>query len=1039
MTPSPRDRARVLHVSACAATRLAAARDWLTALPAHTPALLLIPNANAGSWLIADVLHQPGAARFAWRRRTLEQHAHALATPALLASERSFASGIAVHAVCSRVLNGLRERDQLGRFSVVAAQPGFVRALAKTLLELRLALVTPEQLALRDPDLARCLEAYATGLAESGLCDLPDIYALAHSAAAEQPAQQLFAWDVPITSAAEARLLGALCASATRVWAGVPVGDGASLGHFRSALGEEACEQHAAPRDPGDLGRLQAHLFASERPPSAAPPAAGDERVRFIASPGESRESVEVVRELQRAAQSGVRFDRMAVLVHAVDNYRAFLEEAFARADIPAHFDSGVRRPAPEGRAFALLLACAEHGLSARRFGEYLSLGVAPRAELAGSGPRHWERLLIAASVSGSRAHWERRLQGLAHTYRDELAALAPEAARREALERQLAALDELTQFALPVLDALEALPEQASCDVWCSALSALAERALREPSGVCELLQSLSPLAARTQLGLREVARLLAPHLNSLIVTSEGHGAGRVFVAGIDQVRGRSFERVFVLGLAERLFPTRLTEDPLLPDRTRRALSPALACMPERIAAQRLSLHLAAGAASDRLCFTFPSFDTEHARPRVPSFYGLDALEAIHGRLLGWSELQERAEPGAAARLGWPAPESPELAIDDAEYDLAVLAGVARAPEQRVGALRYLLDANPQLGRALRSRARRWELPKFVAADGFVLSDTGIRELFKNQALEARSYSPSSLEQLAICPYRFYLHAIARVGVVDGASEPSELAARERGLLFHEVLHGTFQRLLQAAPPSAADPELPRRTLDAVFSEVSGRVRERYAPAITRVFDAALSSVHRDLSGLVERIGEDPEWVPFATELPLGGGAADSRGVALELGARVSGVIDLVEQKRGAGPMTLRATDFKTGAPHTRLAVSSGGHVLQPLLYALALERMYPDATVEGGRLYFCTREHHYESQAVPLGERARGVAKDIFQAAGELLSQGFLPAAPENGACASCSFRDICGPHEEERVQRVKHRDQARLRGLQLLRRLP
>ena len=31
-----------------------------------------------------------------------------------------------------------------------------------------------------------------------------------------------------------------------------------------------------------------------------------------------------------------------------------------------------------------------------------------------------------------------------------------------------------------------------------------------------------------------------------------------------------------------------------------------------------------------------------------------------------------------------------------------------------------------------------------------------------------------------------------------------------------------------------------------------------------------------------------------------------------------------------------------------------------------------------------------------------------------------GFLPAAPREGACAYCDYRLICGPYEETRIHR-------------------
>jgi len=1082
----------------------------LRTLAPDNQALLLVPSAHAGLWLVADVVSQLGEARLGWQRRTLAQHAQALAWPIMLARGMQMVDAAASCALCARVVQTLREQGELGRFAAVSGRPGFVPALWRTLCELRLARLDAQRVESVDAELARCLSAYEAVLAELRLCDLAELYTLASQRAdVATRKQSLLALDVAIEHRAEAQFLSALCVHVERAWACVPSGDEPSLAAFRAAFGPDVQEEYAEAVQDGELGRVQARLFAGEPARDLTTPehepAAAHERgrsasqpetepephspreVRLLSCPNESREAAEVVREILIAARSGVPLDRMAVVVHAVEHYRSVLEECFARAGVPAHFASGVRLPLPEGRAFALLLSCAQHGLSAARFAEYLSLGVLPKSlvpqsslansELeATSSPRHWEKWLMPGALSAGRAHWQRRLHGVLAQWQSELDNLPEDAPQRETLERQKRALSELEAFASPVLEALEALPAAASCGQWWPLLSQLAERSLRDPSAVLELLTQLAPLGAHTQLSLRELSALLTPYLQALVAPSDGNGAGRVFVCATSEVRGRSFERVFVVGLAERMLPARVRPDPLLTDARRRALSPDLACAAEHVARQRLALRLAVGAADAQLCMTFPRFDAEQMRPRVPSFYVLEALEAVSGRTLGIGELLTRAERGAAAHLGWPAPERPEQAIDDAEYDLSVLARAAQQAAATSGTLRYLVAHNPFVARALRTRWQRWHTPKFTPADGCVVTRPHALQRFATQLPTARSYSVSALEQLSICPYRFYLHAIARIAPAERPSEPSELTARERGVLMHAVLNQTLLRLLEHAPGkfseiAQADAE---RALEEAFTEVSDRARAHYAPAIARVFDAALQSVRRDLQGWLTRARQDEQWTPHQSELslqdpqvsqgsieptaeetesvipsplspaaphpppPAAGGAVT---LQLAAGVRLSGCVDLVEvhtRTTPDGKRMLRATDFKTGAAPLRLAISNGAHVLQPLLYALALERMCPDAAVSGGRLYFSTHDERFQSREVPLSARARDAAEQFFLGLQELLSQGFLPAAPERDACASCAYLAVCGPHEAERAH-VKRRDSARLNALMRIRGLP
>jgi CRISPR/Cas system-associated exonuclease Cas4 (RecB family) len=210
-------------------------------------------------------------------------------------------------------------------------------------------------------------------------------------------------------------------------------------------------------------------------------------------------------------------------------------------------------------------------------------------------------------------------------------------------------------------------------------------------------------------------------------------------------------------------------------------------------------------------------------------------------------------------------------------------------------------------------------------------------------------------------------------------------------------------------------------------------------------LLDLELASLRHDLWGMLADQSRADAWLPRASELSFGE-RRSGRGITLANGLRLSGAIDLVEQSRETtdeAPQVLRATDFKTGRPHHSLAhgrhqITAGGHVLQPLLYALALEQLFPAARVSGGRLYYCTRQEQYASHPVELNPRTREIAAQVAQSANDLLGQGFLPAAPERDACGQCEYQVICGPHEQER-ERVKQRDAGRLRGLQLLRRLP
>jgi hypothetical protein len=124
------------------------------------------------------------------------------------------------------------------------------------------------------------------------------------------------------------------------------------------------------------------------------------------------------------------------------------------------------------------------------------------------------------------------------------------------------------------------------------------------------------------------------------------------------------------------------------------------------RLRTERLLLRLAVGAPAERLWLSYPRLDTAEARPRVPSFYALDVMRAITGRIPPHGSLQERAAAAGRSLLAWPAPEQAADAIDDLEHDLAVLKSLIDVdpPSTVRGQAHYLLRLND----CLSGRSRR-------------------------------------------------------------------------------------------------------------------------------------------------------------------------------------------------------------------------------------------------------------------------------------------------------------------------------------------
>jgi CRISPR/Cas system-associated exonuclease Cas4 (RecB family) len=431
-----------------------------------------------------------------------------------------------------------------------------------------------------------------------------------------------------------------------------------------------------------------------------------------------------------------------------------------------------------------------------------------------------------------------------------------------------------------------------------------------------------------------------------------------------------------------------------------------------------------------------------------VPSFYALDLLRATEGHLPELRQLEEQAAAGSQSILGWPAPQRAETAIDDAEFDLAVVEPLLHhSEEQARSRARYLLLTNERLARSLRVRFQRWRA-KLSAADGLVRpSPAALRNLSPHR-LQQRSYSPTALQHFAACPYRFLLSTIHTLRPRDEPSWLERLDPRTRGSLFHEVQFQLFRTLQEhrLLPVRSDDLHVVLEFADRTLEQVAARYQEELAPAIPRVWHSEIESLRADLRGWLRAVAtaEEP-WCPTHFEFAFGlpskqhqDDPGEHRHEAVVLnGKRLRGAIDLVEVNDHS--KHLRVTDHKTGpAPKEKQIVIGKGEILQPLLYALAAE-VHLAQPVDSGRLFYCTRRGGYETREVPLNDENRQAISRVLEVIDQALETGFLPALPRENACRGCDYRTICGPLEEFRSLRKWTANAEALRGLTALRSSP
>jgi RecB family exonuclease len=418
--------------------------------------------------------------------------------------------------------------------------------------------------------------------------------------------------------------------------------------------------------------------------------------------------------------------------------------------------------------------------------------------------------------------------------------------------------------------------------------------------------------------------------------------------------------------------------------------------------------------------------------RSRGPSFYAIEVIRAATGRVPSLHLLQRAAADASQSQPGWPSPKDAVSAIDDVEYDLAIIRKLMRtSASERRGAARYLLSASEILQRSLKTRWYRWESPKWSDADGVVDADAATIEGLRRHRPKMRPYSATALQQFAACPYRFLLYAIHRLEARPEAAALERLDPLTRGRLLHEIQFRVLSTLqsLQLLPITTDNHDRVMQAVDKIFDQTSDEYQDMLAPAILRVWESEIADLRWDIRGWIRHFEEsNAGWVPKWFELSFGMGAPP---IVLADGTQVRGAIDMVEEKEGQ----VRITDHKTGKVQPAFGYTRNGEVLQPLLYAQAAEVLLgkPAAAT---RLFYCTQRAGYKIDEIPVTDEGRACMSKVIDIIDESLLQGFLPAAPRTDACTYCDYKIVCGPYEQGRVLR-KQSD--RLRLLEQLRNIP
>lgn len=759
-------------------------------------------------------------------------------------------------------------------------------------------------------------------------------------------------------------------------------------------------------------------------PPAAQPAHLGDWTITSVSDADD--EVRHAVRGIVGAARDGVAFDRMAVVYASDQPYLRLLHDHLASAGIPYN-GSAVTTLAESmaGRLLRRLLSLPDRDF--RREDVVALVSSSPLRWHGRTVPsRAWDQISRDAGVVKGASDWERRLEIHVADTRAVMERLGDDPEYEHRVRRLLRVAnhtEQLRDFVGGLVTTLRrgaGLRGWAMRAAWCRELLR-AHLAPDEgwPEAELHALERLHLVLDRLA-GLDgvEPEADLAVFRRTLDLELEG-GLGRVGSFGngvlIGPARitvGLSLDRIWVLGLAEGSFPSRLREDSLLPDRERQHVAD-LRQRRDRTGDEHRHLlaALASVAPSGTAHLLVPRGDLRQSNERAPSRWLVDLAQQRVGHRLTGPDIVDLDAPWAthvpsfaAGVIGAAFPATVQ------EYELAAIVDRARDGQPLDDAF---IDDDGPLDLPLAAQAAR-AASTFTRFDG----NLGVIDIAP-PGRPGRPTSATALETWARCPHQYLFRHLLGVDYLESPELRLRLDPLTRGTLVHDILDRFVDDRIEAGLAAGHWDREDAQRLWEIADEEFAAVEARGLTGEALYWQRDRTLLRRDLASFLERDRErriDGRLRAVATEMGFGVGGTAPVQVELPDGVEITvrGSIDLVDETEAGG---LVVVDYKTGAK-TNIkpdAPHKNGQRLQLVLYALAARRRLdrPDAPVASYYWHLRAKDDY----ALVGYEVSPAIEEEVLGAVATIvrnIERGVFPQLPEvttRSDWISCHYCDPDG----------------------------
>jgi len=870
---------------------------------------------------------------------------------------------------------------------------------------------------------------YRSQLEKLRLYDRTDLYESATAAMTDEPAR-LEEWGVVI-----ALYLSDIAPVESDFLLGL--GEHAVITHVGAPVDRSGADPDSATgMTPAEAGETNGSNGAGESTSHVA-------MQRVLIAPDAAQEVDAVVRDVLDGLDHGLRLDRVAIVYRDRETYGPLIRDTLKRAGV--EFAGLDGRPLSESLAGQSLLALLR--IRDEEFARPVVVewhGLLPHGGADWVPVADWERLSREAGVVMRVDQWLGRLGRLIDRYGGERDDLELREDASEGQKSRVARRISMAQRMRDRITALASATEPPAIETW-ESLSGWATQLLEEFVDVGrdwdEREQEAHQLIATELEGLAAAGEV-EPHVHvgTFLATltevlelrrqTEGRFGTGVVVGNVGGIWGMRFERVYVLGMTERSYPTPAPADPVLPLQEE---ADALGRRARHQAKERSNFEMAVLAAPEGgMTLSFPLWDVD-IRPLYPSPWLLEiaseqegrALQAVEVRSLGDRPWVTRMSAATAARL---AP------LNLANYRL--LLGSQTHPGRALAASPMALRADLPLGLNLRTDDGR-RSDHLTEYDGCLADARGTSSLLQG-GLASWVVSPTAVEKWATCPFSYFLDRWLHVEPTELPEDVQQwsLNPLDRGSVLHDILEHFFGDLASRGVlvPAYAYTADDHQLLERLALEALAKLEAEGKIGLVLAWENEKAVLLQDLHLLLERDQEDrgPSLVPAYFEQWFGGSSPGSwPEVVIPVGGgrtvRLRGRIDRVDVAGDSNPSHARVVDYKSGgsqsapkdddplAAGTKLQLAAYGNAVSTWMESQGLGGVSIDAAY-----WFMTTRGEFKLAQQRIDDRIAGLFESAIRIVDQSMSAGCFPQVPGGDTyrrgrsswdnCLYCPFDRIC-----------------------------